>query len=102
MITRKNVRSHQIMLSTHMIGMVKAAAKSAAIPEGVRTPVDQEIIASNEREQKVFLADVLERTAELPKEIVKAPASKKPVVKKTPVEKLPVGKEAKHGKAKSK
>lgn len=104
MITKKNIRSHQVMLSTHMIGMAKAAAKAEAIPEGARTPVDKDIIMSHEQEQKIFLTEsaVQEGSVELPKEIVKAPAGIKPVIKKTPVEKLPVKKEAKHGKAKGK
>jgi hypothetical protein len=109
MITGKNVRSHQVMLSTHMIGMAKAAAKAEAIPEGARTPIDREIIISHEREQKVFLADVQERTAELPKEIVKAPVGKKPVIEKAVADRLKetvkaptVKKVVKHGKAKSK
>lgn len=97
MMTKKSFRSHQIMNSTHMLGMMKAAAKAEAIPEPLRTQGDRDIITANAREKAILAAEMSEVA---PVEVTEVGVkSKTPKAKKHPAVKKPAPiKKTKHGK----
>jgi hypothetical protein len=114
MMTKKSVKSHQVMNSTHMLGMMKASAKAEAIPEPLRSQGDRDIITAHAREKAILNAEMSEvepvevtgakakpvepMTPQAPVVPVKHSAPVEVEVKKHPAWKKPMVKKAKHGK----
>ena len=91
MITSK-LKEKPMMFTSHRLQMLKVTKRIEAIPPEVRTKEDKRILADFETEKKgiITIHNVHEMKAKakiadpapLPKEFVKAPASKKTVAKK--------------------
>ena len=102
MITSK-LKEKPMMFTSHRLQMLKVTKRIEAIPPEIRTTNDKRILADFETEKKgiitihnvheMKMADAakIADPASLPKEFVKAPASKKTVAKK----KVPHGKKKK-------